>query len=192
MIRPNDPTFYPAGWKNGEYVSFEPQNGVVFGGNFKVNNADMVQGWEWHWNESGTQKVDSPAVWKDGKVTRYRRIDQREAWWPTGGFNIHGDYAFEARDIDDRTGEWLNRESYVVLAGQTYALNDLLPPEYRDTFFYSTAMNDHRWIAGSARDPQTGRIRAFVMRPVPEPATVVGLALGTVALLRRRQRGSSA
>lgn len=46
-----------------------------------------------------------------------------------------------------------------------------------------TGINDNGWIVGDGNSP-SGNIHAFILKPVPEPSTLVLVSIGAVALLR--------
>ncbi|MBN9501408.1 MAG: hypothetical protein BGO01_01165 [Armatimonadetes bacterium 55-13] len=73
--------------------------------------------------------------------------------------------------------------------GVAYDLNDLLGPDAADwTLIGATGIDDDGSIIGYGY--YNGEGRAFLLRPVPEPASMLALAGGLAALLRRRKRSA--
>jgi uncharacterized membrane protein len=68
-------------------------------------------------------------------------------------------------------------------SGNNIDLNDLIDPGIGWKLSFSICINDNGWIVGSGTNPD-GYHRAFLLTPVPEPATILLLALG-VAFLRK-------
>jgi probable HAF family extracellular repeat protein len=71
-------------------------------------------------------------------------------------------------------------------AGNNIILNAFLPE--RSTWILTSAnfINDNGWIVGGGYDP-SGYGHAFLLKPIPEPCTLCLLALGGLALLRKRR-----
>ena len=69
--------------------------------------------------------------------------------------------------------------------GGTVDLNTLIDPNSGWILEQATAMNDSGQIVGIGINP-SGATDAFLLTPTPEPATLSLLAVGGVALLRRR------
>jgi len=65
-------------------------------------------------------------------------------------------------------------------------LNTLIPANSGWTLTDATAINNNGEIVGEGTNP-SGQTDAFLLTPVPEPATCVLLALGSVIFLLRRR-----
>ena len=67
-------------------------------------------------------------------------------------------------------------------------LNDLIPPGAGWDIRVARAINDSGQIAGYGYVDlgQGDRTHAFVMTPVPEPATIIGLSGAVLLLMRKR------
>jgi uncharacterized membrane protein len=71
-------------------------------------------------------------------------------------------------------------------AGANINLNDVIDPSSGWTLVDANDINDNGWIVGSGNNP-SGQYHAFLLIPVPEPATLTFLALGGLALFRKRK-----
>jgi probable HAF family extracellular repeat protein len=68
-------------------------------------------------------------------------------------------------------------------------LNDLIDPASGWTLRIASAINEDGWIVGDGINPD-GYERAFLLRPVPEPATLALLGCGLAGLAASRRRRS--
>lgn len=72
--------------------------------------------------------------------------------------------------------------------GVQYNLNDLIPVEAGWEIMYASDINNLGQIVGYGQI--NGQEHAFLMTPVPEPATLCLLALGGLILTRRKNKAS--
>lgn len=78
---------------------------------------------------------------------------------------------------------------FLYSEGEIYELDDLIPEDSEWLFagsrgyYMGTYINDNGWITGR------GNLGAFLLKPIPEPATLGLLLIGGLALLRRRRSG---
>jgi len=72
-------------------------------------------------------------------------------------------------------------------AGNNIDLNSLLPEGSGWTLTVAADINANGWIIGQGKNPD-GEYHAFLLKPVPEPATVSLLLLGGMGMIRRKRR----
>ncbi len=65
-------------------------------------------------------------------------------------------------------------------------MNNLIDPSSGWTLQIAYGINESGQIAGSGLDP-SGQLRAFLLNPIPEPASLALVALGGAALLLKRK-----
>jgi probable HAF family extracellular repeat protein len=78
-----------------------------------------------------------------------------------------------------------NQFAFLYSNGMLTDLNQLIDPTSGLYLSEARAINDSGQIVGYGQGP-AGEI-AFILTPVPEPATMALLALGGLAMLRRRE-----
>ena len=89
--------------------------------------------------------------------------------------------------LEDADGKF---HAFLYAAGTLTDLHDLLPPAASGwTLTRATGINDAGQIVGYGTNPD-GLTRAFLLTPVPEPATLSLLAAAGGMLLTRRRKGS--
>lgn len=90
---------------------------------------------------------------------------------------------------DSHAFAWLDEPALGLPAETMIDLNDLIGPgdPYADWVLVSAvAINEEGWIVGGMTNPTTGEHHGFLL--VPEPGMFSLLALGGLALVRRRRR----
>jgi probable HAF family extracellular repeat protein len=75
--------------------------------------------------------------------------------------------------------------SFLYSDGVMHDLSDLIVPGSGWTNLWADAINDDGWITGNATNA-LGQTHAVLLTPVPEPATLSLLALGGIAVARKR------
>jgi probable HAF family extracellular repeat protein len=70
--------------------------------------------------------------------------------------------------------------------GNNIDLNTFLPADSCWTLEHANSINDNGWIVGRGISP-SGEFHAFLLKPIPEPCTLGLLALGGLAVARRRR-----
>lgn len=133
-----------------------------------INNRQQVIGGI-EVDSSGIQHV---ILWNDASVTD---LGQGLAADINNNGQIVGTRDFAAWLWDQGTGSNLNEFLDMTTVNAGWYLRD------------ATGINDSGWITGTAVNSIDGRTRAYVLTPVPEPATAVLmlLGLGVIAVMMR-------
>jgi len=74
--------------------------------------------------------------------------------------------------------------------GNNIDLNTLIDPDSGWTLKSACSINNHAWIVGQGINPD-GYTRGFLLKPIPEPATIALLSLGALFVTRRGKRASA-
>lgn len=208
---PSQPALYDpgTGWTNlGTF-------GGPFGQAFALNEASQVVGWAddfsgdrrpFMWS-SATGMVDmltGPELWGEahdindnGIAVGFWRLsdelpeDNKAFLWDIDNGKVDlgllpGASYSEARGINNLgqiVGHSGNR-AFLYDSGMLYDLNDFLPPDSGWVLNGATAINESGWIVGVGVHNGVGR--AFLLTPVPEPATLTLVVLGGLFLRRLR------
>jgi probable HAF family extracellular repeat protein len=138
-----------------------------------INSAGTVVGSAW---TSGS--LDHPFVWQTGTMS-----DLGTLGGPRGGacaINTGGDIVGLAE-----TENAAACHAFLYKGGVMRDLNALIPTGSGWMLWGAEDINDQGWIVGTGYNP-SGRVHAFLLKPVPEPATLLLLMLGGLAVLRRR------
>ena len=97
------------------------------------------------------------------------------------GINEHGVIVGTSKTGTD------DRHAFVFEDAIMKDLNELIPSDSGWDLVAAFDINDSGWIVGRGSN-SLGEERAFLLTPIPEPATLSLLILGGLALIRRRKR----
>lgn len=173
-------------WQGGAFTSLTPGPASSFG--WDINNAGQAVGSFGLWqngsivsdlgivamaiNDIGQiigRSGGTLAIWDDGVVTPL-------------GFDGQGKDINNAGQV---VGLYNGFNPFLWADGVFADLNDLMPPDSGWQLVMAQGINDQGQIAGWGF--LNGQGRAFLMTPIPEPATACLLAFGGVWAFRRRR-----
>ncbi|MCJ7543301.1 MAG: PEP-CTERM sorting domain-containing protein [Phycisphaerae bacterium] len=148
-----------------------------------VNNAGQAVGYSD--SAAGSDLLNHPFLWQDGTIA--------DLGVPPGGSSL-GAYATAINASGVIVG-WAGTGSPPGTAclwseGAALDLNALIAPDSDWQLMYASDINDLGQIVGYGSHKIAGEWyeRAFILTPIPEPATVALLLAGGLALLRRRRK----
>lgn len=140
-----------------------------------INDSNLVVGYSTKFSTFGAFKYDTDFTVLNGLFNYDNRAH---------GVNNDGDAVGHSWLSDDGS---VDSRAVIWHAGTTNAvnLNDLIPGFDGWVLERAADINDAGQIVGTGKF--NGQTRAFLLNPVPEPATMAALGLGALALMRRRR-----
>ncbi len=174
----------PIMWDNGQPIDLNGDGNFVDA--TRINNAGQVAGLK-ATRIAGTDNWRlRPALWDKGTVTQIPG-DHAQQFAESVDLSERGDLVYRVFDYDQSTATYSNYETHVWLNGVSSSLQSLIAPGFEEYEFGVTSINSSRWIGGAARHRVTGQTFPVILKPVPEPATLLGLTAGLALLIRRRR-----
>lgn len=108
---------------------------------------------------------------------------------PNWAFDINSSDVIVGRTYDRTLGPGAEVHAFIYDGSTIRDLNDLIDPSLGFLLAEARAINNAGWIAANGFNA-AGEERAFLLVPVPEPATLALMGLGTAAMIvLRRRRG---
>lgn len=163
---------------NGNHKCLGTLGGEDSGARF-INDHNQIVGWAY--DTMGQQKAtlfDSSGMGCNVNLAP-ANDDASTAWCTNNASQIVG-------WTDDSTGKRYATLFDATGGGNNIDLNDAIDPSLGWSLQIAYSINDSGWIVGYGINPE-GQQHAFLLQPVPEPATLCLFAFGAVALWRRRQ-----
>jgi len=154
-------------WKNGVVTDLGALPGANQSYALAVNNAGQVVGYSWAYDGP-----DHAYFWQDGLMSPLALLP--------GG---QGTIARDINNLGQIVGADMSHRAVLWEGGAIWDLNDLVPDDSGWTLRDARAINDLGQIVGWGII--NGNSHAFLLTPVPEPATLSLLALGGLAMLGR-------
>ena len=179
---------------------YDSVNGMQYPGGqaaYGINNKGQVVGHGWIW-ENGTKRSIPVGQgmeinelgqvvghgWVSGQIHALLWDDGLGQLTDLGVLSGHaGGYATSINDAGQVVG-YSDSDAFLWEDGVMYNLSDLIPPDSGWQLIRATDINNNGWIVGYGTNPE-GEPHAFLL--VPEPATLSLLAIGGLALMRRKR-----
>lgn len=152
-------------------------NGTVFSSAQDINEAGWITG---HFHDANLKFRGFRFNLETG-MTFFNPLDN-DTYVNASAINIHGQIVGRSR----RNPYVGLMEAFIYDGTSTVSLNSLIDPNSGWVLNEATDINDNGYIVG--KGTFQGVTTNFMLKPVPEPTTLIALGLGATTLLRRRHR----
>jgi probable HAF family extracellular repeat protein len=147
-----------------------------------INNAGQIVGYSTPANSSNSHAF----IYSNGQMTDLGTLGAAYSF--AYGINSFGDVVGFTADVNPSvTNADATARAFLDINGTMTDLDSLIDPSSGWTLRYAFGINDSGQIVGDGLDP-AGIEEPFLLTPVPEPATVSLLLIGSAGIFMRRHR----
>jgi probable HAF family extracellular repeat protein len=170
-------------WSNGGRMLIDPAN-ALSGQAFAINNNGDVTGHI----QYGLYDHDDAFLYKNGTVNDLGSLLTGNGVHGDGGsINVHDQIIGGISNTSTPPYETL---FFLYTDGTMYNLSNLLDSSGKGWIINSLGgINDNGWISGGGISP-TGLQHAFILKPVPEPSSLLLIAIGGLTASQTKLRRS--